>query len=277
MIMKSHARAGALLMALAICAIAVCSFLRAQAEAAQLKVATGSAPAYEIVSIKPASPDERGGYMQSLPDGFRWKNFPVVSLVRGAYDIIMDSQIVGLPGWANSENYDIEARADAETAEAWKKLTYKERWKKEQPMMQAMLADRCKLKAHRETKEMPVYDLVIAKGGLKMKEAATDEVDAETMKSGGAMTARALSTDSLVYAFSGMVGRMIVDKTGLAGKKFDFELAWTPDDRRGADSAADAGPSLFTALEEQLGLKLVPSKGPVEVIVIDHIEKPSAN
>jgi uncharacterized protein (TIGR03435 family) len=189
----------------------------------------------------------------------------------------MDSQIVGLPGWANSENYDIEARADAETAEAWKKLTYKERWKKEQPMMQAMLADRCKLKAHRETKEMPVYDLVIAKGGLKMKEAATDEVDAETMKSGGAMTARALSTDSLVYAFSGMVGRMIVDKTGLAGKKFDFELAWTPDDRRGADSAADAGPSLFTALEEQLGLKLVPSKGPVEVIVIDHIEKPSAN
>jgi uncharacterized protein (TIGR03435 family) len=70
------------------------------------------------------------------------------------------------------------------------------------------------------------------------------------------------------------VGRMIVDKTGLGEKKFDFELQWTPDDQR---TAADAGPSIFTALEEQLGLKLVPSKGPVGVIVIDHIEKSSAN
>ena len=215
--------------------------------------------------------------MQSLPDGFRWKNFPVVSLIRGAYGIIMDSQIVELPGWADSELYDIEAKADADTAGAWKKLTYKERWKLQEPMLQSLLADRCKLKAHRETRKMPVYDLVIAKGGLKMKEAAANEVDAETMNSGGTMIAQALSTDSLVNGFSGMVGRMIVDKTGLAGKKFDFELKWTPDDRRAADNAADAGPSFFTALEEQLGLKLVPSKGPVEVIVIDHIEKPSAN
>jgi uncharacterized protein (TIGR03435 family) len=152
-----------------------------------------------------------------------------------------------------------------------------ERWKLEEPMLQSMLADRCKLKVHRETREMPVYDLVIAKGGLKMKEAAGNEVDAETMKSSGTMIAQALSTDSLVNAFSGMVGRMIVDKTGLAGKKFDFELTWMPDDRRAADNAADAGPSFFTALEEQLGLKLVPAKGQVEVIVIDHIEKPSAN
>jgi uncharacterized protein (TIGR03435 family) len=132
------------------------------------------------------------------------------------------------------------------------------------------------LKVHRETRDLPIYDLVIAKGGLKMKEATADKVGGETMGP-GKMTAQGLSTDSLVSAFSGMVGRMIVDRTGLGDKKFDFELKWTPDDRRAADNAADAGPSIFTALEEQLGLKLVSARGPVEVIVIDHIERPSVN
>jgi uncharacterized protein (TIGR03435 family) len=273
--MKIHRKAGALLIAVAICAIAVCSFLRAQT-AALPEVAAAPAQAFEVVSIKPDKSGSPAETMQRMRDGFRWTNFPVSTWVRNAYGVIMDSQIVGLPGWANSEPYDIEAKADAETAEAWKKLPYKEREKQQQLMMQSLLADRCRMKVHRETREMPVYDLVIAKGGLKMKEAPVDEKDAEAMYP-GKMTAQGLSTDSLVGGFSGMVGRMIVDKTGLGDKKFDFELKWTPDDRRAADNAADAGPSIFTALEEQLGLKLVPAKGPVEVIVIDHIERPSAN
>jgi uncharacterized protein (TIGR03435 family) len=235
-----------------------------------------AASAFEIVSIKPANPDERGRLMQSLPDGFRWTNFPIASLVQGAYGTVMESQIVGMPGWVQSDPYDIETKVDAETAEAWKKLTYKERWKQEGPMMRSLLADRCKLQVHRETRDLPVYDLVIAKGGLKMKESPADGKDAETMSS-GRMSAHAISTDSLVYGFSSQVGRMIVDKTGLGEKKFDFELKWTPDDRRAADASPDAGPDLFTAIEEQLGLKLVPSRGPVDVIVIDHIEKPSEN
>jgi uncharacterized protein (TIGR03435 family) len=212
--------------------------------------------------------------MQNLPDGFRWTNFPVRSWVRNAYDITMDSQIVGLPEWADSEPYDIEAKVDAETAEAWKGLNWKERAKQEQPMMRALLADRCQLRVHRETRETPEYDLVIAKGGLKMKEVATG--DGESMGP-GKMSAHGLTMDSLVYGFSGMVGRMIVDKTGLGERRFDFELKWAPDDRRAADASPDAGPDLFTALEEQLGLKLVSSRGPVEVLVIDHIERPSAN
>jgi uncharacterized protein (TIGR03435 family) len=273
--MKSHRNAGALWIALAISAIAVCSFLRSQA-AAQPEVAAGPAMAFEVVSIKPDKSGSPAETMHRLPDGFRWTNFPVSMWVRGAYGVMMDSQIVGLPGWADSEPYDIEARAGAETAEAWKKLSDKERWKVEQPMMQSLLADRCQLKVHRETRDLPIYDLVIAKGGLKMKEATADKVGGETMGP-GKMTAQGLSTDSLVSAFSGMVGRMIVDRTGLGDKKFDFELKWTPDDRRAADNAADAGPSIFTALEEQLGLKLVSARGPVEVIVIDHIERPSVN
>jgi uncharacterized protein (TIGR03435 family) len=274
--MRSQARAGAILIAPAICAFAVSFFLRAQTNAAQPKVAAVPAPAFEIVSIKPDKSGNPGALMQNLPDGFRWTNFPVSTWIRSAYDVIMDSQVVGLPGWATSETYDIEAKTDAETAEAWKKLNYKERWKLEQPMLQSLLADRCQLKMHRETRDLPVYDLVIAKGGLKMKEAPGDTYDSESMGP-GKITAHGISTDSLVYGLSGTVGRIIVDKTGLGEKKFDFELKWTPDDRRAADNAADAGPSIFTALEEQLGLKLVPSKGPVEVFVIDHIEKPSPN
>ncbi len=263
---------------LAACCIAAVSSLWAQPDSVAPKDAA-PAPAYEIVSIKPHKSGNDGGGTQSTPDGFRWTNFPVVLLIRGAYGVSMDNQIEGLPGWAQSENYDLETKVDAGTAETWKHLSYKERWKREQPMMQSLLADRCQLKVHRLTREMPVYDLVIAKGGLKMKAAAADEPSTEGMSStmsGSKVSAHAQSTDSLVAAFQGNVGRMIVDQTGLAGKKFDFELSWA-DDRRGADEAADAGPSIFTAIEEQLGLKLVPARGPVDVLVIDHIERPSPN
>jgi uncharacterized protein (TIGR03435 family) len=237
------------------------------------------APGYEVASIKPDKSEHEGETMQLLPDGFRWTNFPVASLIQSAYGVTMENQIEGLPSWAKSDPYDYEAKADAKTAESWKDLSYKEQWKKQEPLMQSLLADRCQLKVHRETRQMAVYDLVIAKGGLKMKEAAPDEPSTEamgsTMSSSNA-TMRAESTDTISLAFQGDVGRMIVDKTGLDGKKFDFELAWA-DDRRSGEATADAGPSIFTALEEQLGLKLVPAKGPVEVVVIDHIERPSPN
>lgn len=188
----------------------------------------------------------------------------------------MNNQIVGLPAWVNSDPYDIEAKVGADTAEAWKKLTIKERRKQQNLMLQSLLVDRCQLKFHRETREMPVYDLVIARGGLKMKEAAADEINAGESMSSSNMTANAQSTESIVAAFSGEVGRLIVDKTGLEGKKFDFEVKWTPENVRAA-ADTEAGPSIFTALEEELGLKLVPSKEPLDVLVIDHIERPSPN
>ena len=139
-------------------------------------------------------------------------------------------------------------------------------------MLQALLADRCKLKVHFETKELPSYDLVIAKRGLKMQEAKPDE-KADELFSSGRIAARAIAIESLVLGLSADAGRRIVDQTGLGDKRFNFDLKWTPDNRMEADS----GPSLFTALEEQLGLKLVPSKSPGKVLVIDYIEKPSPN
>lgn len=235
--------------------------------------------AYEVVSIKPSMAGNDNSSWQGLPDGFRITNMPLRSLVYSAYDIIMKSQVTGLPGWAETDRYDIEAKVDADTADAWKKLSFKERDNLEQPMMQSLLADRCRFRAHRETKDLPVYDFVIAKGRSKMKKASADEEGFYTWNgssSGYTITAHATSIDSLADSLSGTVGRVIIDKTGLGDKKFDFELKWTPDSQRAAD-AAEIGPSIFTALEEQLGLKLVPSKGPVQTLVIDHMERPSAN
>jgi uncharacterized protein (TIGR03435 family) len=229
---------------------------------------------YEVVSIKPnkAGTLSAGG-TRVLPDGFEYMNIPFSIFVKGAYGLNLDSQVAGLPGWAREENYDIVAKVDAETAEKWKKLSRKERREEEQPMKQSILADRCQFRAHEETRELPVYDLVIAKGGLNMKEAPPNETPM-VMMSGDQMTVHAMKIDTIASTFGGTVGRMIVDKTGLVDKKFDFELKWTPDDRPPAD---DSEPSLFTALEEQLGLKLVSAKGPVEVLIIDHIERPSPN
>jgi len=263
---------------------AICCIVCAAGAAAQSTPAPenppAKAPSYEVVSIKL---NKSGGVvvLATPPDGIRYLNVLLLPLVVRAYGIMnSETQIVGLPGWARSERYDVEARVDADTAEAWKKLSVEERRKQEQPMMQALLADRCRFKAHLETRELPVYDLVIAKGGLKMQEAPAGEPSTEYVQR-DSITAHAISTQYLANSFanffSGLDGRMIIDKTGLGGKSFDFELKWTPEEQHTADDAPDAGPSLFTAFKEQLSLKLVPSKGPVEVLVIDQMERPSQN
>jgi uncharacterized protein (TIGR03435 family) len=231
--------------------------------------------AYEVVSIKLSDPNSRGGGMRSMDNGFTWNNIPIASMIKGAYDVRIDSQLVGLPDWARHDGYDISAKTDPETTERLKSLPRKEQWKEEQLMQQSILADRCNFKAHEETRELPVYELVIAKGGLKMKEAPPDAPNSETMRS-GQMTAHAMSIDAIVGGFAGTDGRLIIDKTGLEDKKFDFELKWTPDNQP-ATTSEDSAPSFFTALEEQLGLKLVPAKAPVKILIIDHIDHPSPN
>lgn len=245
------------------CVIASISSLSAQ-----------TTPSFDVVSIKLHGSSNDGGGTRSLPDGFRWSNVPFVYVIHAAYGVSMDNQIEGLPAWANSERYDIEGKADEKTAESWKGVPYKERIKQQEPMFQSILADRCHFKGHLVIREMPVYDLVIAKGGLKMKEAAPNEPSGESM-GGNKLVAHALPTSTITGAFQWTVGRIIVDRTGLEGKKFDFELSWVPDNR--ADATGEAGPSIYTALEEELGLKLVPAKGPVPVVVIEHIERPSPN
>jgi uncharacterized protein (TIGR03435 family) len=213
--------------------------------------------------------------MSLRPNGFEWRNAELFSLVWGAYGIVMDSEVGGLPDWARSDPYDIVAIADATTTDRWKKISPKQREAEEQPMMRSILATRCQFKAHQVTKVLPVYDLVIAKGGLRMKETQPGEEPMEYL-SGGRMTVKAMPVSMIADVFTNSLGRIIVDKTGLDDRKFDFELQWSTDARTAGDDA-DIAPSLFTALHEQLGLEVKSSKAPVQILVIDHMERPSPN
>ncbi|MGC1872106.1 MAG: TIGR03435 family protein [Acidobacteriaceae bacterium] len=230
------------------------------------------APAFDFVTVKP------GTYMSGMgmrigttPNSFSATNISLGSLILNAYGLQMEDLISGLPGWAKSARFDIEAKMDAETAAAYKKLSRQERFEQDQSMMQSLLRDRFDLKVHHATKELPIYALVIAKGGSKLKPSTTRQ--GWGTDGPGRIDYRNAELEALVVSLSGEVGRMVVDETGLSGK-YDFTLKWTPDEQRGM---ADAGPSIFTALQEQLGLKLISTKGPVDTIVVDHVDRPSPN
>ncbi|MBS1802735.1 MAG: TIGR03435 family protein [Acidobacteria bacterium] len=242
-----------------------------EAQEGTLPSSATNSKVFEVVSIKPNQSGLTGG-AQVLPNGEHYIDTTLELLIRGAYGMYSESQVMGMPSWAKSDRYDVDARVDAATADSWKSLARTERWKQEQPMLQAMLADRCKLKVHLETKELPAYDLVVTKGGLRMRESSPGEESSEAVRK-GSVKGQAISIKNLIHAIPSD-GRLILDKTGLGDKKFDFDLKWeagTP------PIGTDAGPSIFTALEEQLGLKLISSKAPASVLVVDHVEKPSPN
>jgi len=209
---------------------------------------------------------------RTTQDGFFTSGVSVEDLIQGAYELNMPDQISGLPGWAKTNSFDIEAKMDEDTAAAYKKLSRDERGRQQDLMMQAVLAGRFQLKVHHEIRQLPVYDLVIAKDGLKMKPASANASISWSMGN-GRFEGKSVPLDGLVYSLSNDVGRFVIDKTGLTGN-YAIALKWTPD---GQQETADSGPDIFAALEEQLGLKLVPAKGPVDTIVVDRIEKPSPN
>jgi uncharacterized protein (TIGR03435 family) len=152
-------------------------------------------------------------------------------------------------------------------------------------MLQSLLADRFKLVFHKETREEQIYDLVVDKGGSKLKVAVdTVKGSPQGLRAGrGEVTGMAAPMQQLSNFLSEQLGRSVIDKTDLDGK-YDFTLKWMPDPlASGGSSGPDAipldpsAPSLTAAVQEQLGLKLQPTKGPVEILVIDHVEKPSEN
>jgi uncharacterized protein (TIGR03435 family) len=247
---------------------------------------------YDVVSIKP---DKTGPGMMSVSmnkSQYMATNVSLRSMLESAYGLKTDDQLTGLPGWAETAAFDVEAKADPETATAIDKLPKEERNKVQLQMLQAMLADRFQLKVHHETKVLSLYSLVIAKGGLKMKEADPKDTYANGIKgpdgashggmfsvSNGKMTGQGVGISNLVMNLSRMVQRQVDDKTGLTGK-YDFTLSFTPEGMPAESKEAtgvDTAPSIFTALQEELGLRLEATKGPVDTIVVDHVEMPSAN
>jgi uncharacterized protein (TIGR03435 family) len=197
--------------------------------------------------------------INSGPGSFKATNVSLQMLLTQAYDL-KDYQVAG-PDWINSDGtrYDIAAKMPAGASSPQMPA-----------MLQALLAQRWKLISHRETRTLPIYTMIVAKDGLKMHRAPADG-NSKINTTNGRMTAQHVSMADLADQLSGQLGRAVIDRTGLAGA-FDFTLNYSTDD---TDATR---PSLFTALEEQTGLKLEAAKGPIEVLVVDRAERvPSEN
>jgi uncharacterized protein (TIGR03435 family) len=238
---------------------------------------------YDITSVKPHNSSDGGMSIGSKSDGFSCRNVDLKTLIANAYGIRRDL-ISGGPGWVESTGFDVEGKVAGQDVDAFKKLTYLQR----DELLQNLLVERFHLKIHHETKVSAIYDLVVAKGGPKLKAlppfTPPQDVknDLEAAKRPGAMTmypgmlkGQGLPMSQITANLANILEHTVVDKTGLTGE-FDFDLKWHPDDAP-PPTEGEPGVSLFTALQEQLGLKLQPTKGPVDVIVIDHAEAPSAN
>ena len=232
---------------------------------------------YDVVSVKQHNPADESPNQQSFGMGihdtvFSATNVPLKNIIEFSYDVKED-QISGLSGPVDSAHFDIEAKVLAPDGGTPPKLTDTQL----QAMLIPLLADRFHLKAHLQPKVMPVYDLVVVHGGPKFQLSQTDTNNSTLNMSGSnndmVISTKGASMTDLAAALSDQVHRQVNDKTSLTGAA-DITLKWT------SDEAADQGGtvvSIFTAVEEQLGLKLQPSKGPVQTLVIDHAEMPSAN
>jgi uncharacterized protein (TIGR03435 family) len=243
-----------------------------------------SPAAFEAASIRLNLSGASGAHYRFLP-GFNAENATLMNLIALAYDVA-DFRILAGPGWIDSDRYDVEAKTEGNPGLDEKKL-----------MIQTLLADRFRLKIHRETKQLPIYMLTMAKGGIKMqpvKEGScivrepgssipapgrklTDYCGLVVSMGRGRLELGDAKMADLVTALTRLTGRTVVDETGIKGA-FTVRLTFSPDIGVAADPSADAaGPSIFTAVQEQLGLKLESSRGPVEALVIDHVERPSEN
>jgi len=225
--------------------------------------AQSSRPQFEVASVKAAKPSDTG-FMDTTPGRFVATGIPLRILLKEAYDL-MDAQIDGGPDWINGDLWNVEGKAaPGETDES--KIT---------KMVQSLIEERFQLRFHRETRELPVYELTIPKGGPKMKVSANPGTPHGRMGR-GSIEGTNFTVEILVKVLAHELDRPLIDKTALTGK-YDMKLQWSREFDRSGNAPAPDQPGLFTALQEQLGLKLESSKGPVEVLVIDFVSKPTEN
>jgi bla regulator protein BlaR1 len=245
------------------------------------QAASGAPPVvFSVISIKPTQEEfkERG----DTRDGYSDNSATIRDLIVDAYDLAMPELVSGLPSWTESQRYAVEAKMDDATVTALHALPHKAQDDERDRMMQALLAERFNLKVHHEMRQISVYALVPAKGGVKLKQAGAGEKMNYRMDYSAdlrLMTAVATSMGDLADALSDkdQAGRVVLDHTGITGQ-YDFSLKYTMDIALGTgETASDSAPSLFTALQEQLGLKLEPVKAPIDTIVVDHVERPTPN
>jgi uncharacterized protein (TIGR03435 family) len=252
-------------------------------------------PSFEVASVKRSAPGGRGQRLTSSGGRFSAGNMPLRRLLVIAFNrndgaAFLNNRIIGGPGWIDTDTFDIEAKSEEGSAGPIPR-------DKLQPRLQSLLEDRFQLKVHWEKQDTAVYLLTVGKGGSKLK-SSDDQSPIGTypptvpieqrrgmmIRTEDSWVGNAVQVSALASFLSGQTGRPVFNKTGLDGF-YDFKMHWVPPPvpapgvPAGPDatlSASDPGPSIFTAIEE-IGLKLEAAKAPLEVLVIDHVERPSEN
>jgi uncharacterized protein (TIGR03435 family) len=240
-------------------------------------------PVYDAVVIKANKTLSQSTRTDMDDTTFRATNVSLKHLLVNTYGI-REGLISGLPAWAVSARYDVSAKVTEPNMKVLRNLSREQR----EAMLAAMLVERFHLQTHIELKTLPVYELVVAKDGPKLTTSAVAPPDVANPDAPGGgsmsvhnteMTATGIKLSELAGNLSFPLERTVIDKTGLTGR-YDFRLIWTADnvaDAAAGSGAADAPPNLFTAIEQQLGLKLQAAKGPVKTLVVDHVEEPTEN
>jgi uncharacterized protein (TIGR03435 family) len=241
-------------------------------------MAADADPSLEVATIKPSQPDRPGRAFLWRGNRFTTFNTTLMALIGFAYNV-QDKQVIGGPDWMNSDKFDMEGKPDTPGTPSTDQLRV---------MVRKLLADRFQLKFHNDKRELAAYVLSAGKTGPKMTKDDTSPNGLPGLffrQLGDLNVHNATMGDFVHLMQSAVLDRPVVDQTGLAGK-WDFELKWTPDDSQFGgmgmrppppSDAPDAPPPLFTAIQEQLGLKLESGKAQVDVMVVDHVEKPSPN
>jgi uncharacterized protein (TIGR03435 family) len=219
-----------------------------------------SAPTFEVASVKPDT-SGKGMSIAFTPGRLTARAVTLKILILNAYNV-SGFQVQGGPGWIDSDHFDVDA-----------KWTEGANPKQAPDMLQALLAERFQLKVHRETHEQAIYTLIVAKNGPQLTPAKDDERPSIRGLGRGRMQFQKASMLTLAENLAGNLNRTVIDKTGLSGN-FDFTLEWAADL---SQPDPEQRASIFTAVQEQLGLRLESDKGPVEMLIIDSVQKPAEN
>ncbi|MGI4758583.1 MAG: TIGR03435 family protein [Janthinobacterium lividum] len=240
-------------------------------------------PAYDVSSVKPHDPTDQSMSWRSDTDGFRASNVDLRNAISSAWDLRPD-QVVGEPSWVEETRWDIVGKSTELTSDELKKITPEQ----QNHMMQQLLVERFHLKAHLETRTGPVFHLVPAKSGVKLtpiamtaEEIANGKVSGTRLSVRGGQAVEMVGKNAplslLIKNLALNLHRTVLDNTGLpSNTSYDFSLRWARDVGLGAATDTDALP-LPAALEDQLGLHVEAARGPVQKLVVDHVDRPAAN
>jgi uncharacterized protein (TIGR03435 family) len=245
---------------------------------------------FEVATIKLNKSGSRSSDSSTRNGRLIATNISLKSLMQYEAYGVPGSRILGGPKWLDTTRFDIKAKMDDSTLDRLQALPHNERRFEQQAMVQQLLTDRFKLAIHRETRDLPVYAIVVVKKDPKLPPAKTtsegSHISSTGTRSGSQLTAENVTltqfADDLTARLFQELGRDVVDKTEIKGR-FDVTIKWAPNAETignqtdGLPPPSGDSPAIFTAIQEQLGLKLEPTKAPIEVIVIDHAEMPSDN